>query len=177
MLIENTISMKPNRINHDADKLWFVFNYYLLKEKILCKNLSNQFFDYLIPKVNVIENDRNKVINLFPGYGFANLPLSKLSSLKYTKGIKSILGQGNDFSSVPTEYIAFLTQECEKSKSSPIIVKPNVGDVVKINKGPFKDNLAKVIHLDKNKRIGVMMRLLSREFTFDIEPEYLTQNY
>ena len=171
------ININSYKINHDTDKLWLVFEYYLLKEKILCKNLSNQSIECLIPKVNVIENGRNKIINLFPGYGFVNVAISQLSSLKYTRGVKTILGQENSYSSIPSKYIDDLIQECEKTKISPIILMPNVGDEIKICKGPLKNNLAKVIHLDKNKRIGLMMKLLSREFIFDIEPEYINQNY
>jgi len=80
------------------------------------------------------------------------------------------LANTNGFASVSPEYVNHLNQECEKTKFSPIIVRPNVGDVVQINKGPFKDYLAKVINLDKNQRISLMMTLLSREFTFEIEP-------
>jgi len=163
-------SMLIDENQDDLGATWFIFNYYLTEEKRLCNNLSNQSIDYFIPKVNVLKNNKNSLINLFPGYGFANLPSLKLSSLKYTKGIKTILANTNGFASVSPEYVNHLNQECEKTKFSPIIVRPNVGDVVQINKGPFKDYLAKVINLDKNQRISLMMTLLSREFTFEIEP-------
>ena len=80
----NLFKIDQKEQNHQ----WFIFTYYVSKENILYNNMLNQGFDCFMPKVKVIKNNKKREMNLFPGYGFAYLSSSKISSLKYTKGIK-----------------------------------------------------------------------------------------
>ena len=159
----------------DQNHHWFIFSYYVLKENILYKNMFNQRFDCFIPKVKVIKNNKKREINLFPGYGFAYLSLSKISSLKYTKGMKTLLRQGKGYASISNTDISNLILHCENTLTNPIIYKPKIGDTIKINKGAFKDNLAQVIGLKGKDRIELMLNFLSREIIIDFDLKNITQ--
>ena len=154
---------------------WFIFTYYVLKENILCENMFNQGFDCFIPKVKVLVNNKNREMNLFPGYGFGYIPSSKLSSLKYTKGIKTVLRQGKGYASISKTEISNLMLHCENALTDPIIYKPKLGDTVKIDKWAFKNNLAQVISLDGKDRIEVMLSFLPREIILDSNLKNITQ--
>jgi transcriptional antiterminator RfaH len=137
--------------------------------------MLNQGFDCFIPKVKVIKNNKKREMNLFPGYGFAYIDPSKLSSLKYTKGIKTVLRQGKGYASISSADISNLILHCENTLTNPIINKPKIGDTIKINKGAFKNNLAQVIGLKGKDRIELMLNFLSREIIIDFDLKNITQ--
>ena len=159
----------------DHNHHWLIFTYYVLKENILYNNMLNQGFDCFIPKVKVIKNNKKREINLFPGYGFAYLSSSKISSLKYTKGIKTVLRQGKGYASISNTDISNLMLHCENTLTNPIILKPKIGDIIKINKGPFQNNLAQVVALKGIERIELMLNLLSKEIIIDFDLKNITQ--
>ena len=159
----------------DHNHHWLIFTYYVLKEYILYKNMLNQRFDCFIPKVKVIKNNKKREMNLFPGYGFAYIDPSKLSSLKYTKGIKTVLRQGKGHASISSADISNLILHSENTLTNPIIYKPKIGDTIKINKGAFKNNLAQVINLKGKYRIELMLNFLSREVIIDFDLKNITQ--
>lgn len=136
--------------------------------------MFNQGFDCFIPKVKVIKNNKKRVINLFPGYGFAYLASSKISSLKHTKGIKTVLQQGKVYASISNTHISNLMLRSENSMIEPIISKPKIGDSAKIIKGAFKNNLAKVIALRGIDRVSLMLNFLSRETIIDFDLKNIT---
>jgi transcriptional antiterminator RfaH len=114
-------------------------------------------------------------MNLFPGYGFAYFSLSKISSLKYTKGIKTVLRQGKVFASISNTDISNLMFHSENTLTNPIIYKPKIGDTIKIDKGAFKSNLAQVIGLRGKDRIELMLNFLSREIIIGFDLKNIIQ--
>jgi len=167
----NSFKIDQKDYNHN----WFIFTYYVLKENILYNNMLNQGFDCFIPKVKVIKNNKKREMNLFPGYGFAYIDPSKLSSLKYTKGIKTVLRQGKGYASISSAEISNLILHSENTLTNPIIYKPKIGDTIKIDKGAFENNLAQVIGLKGNDRIKLMLNFLSREIIIDFDLKNITQ--
>jgi len=159
----------------DHNHQWLIFDYYVLKESILYKNMFNQGFECFIPKVKVIKNNKIREINLFPGYGFAYLDTSKISKLNYTIGIKTVLKQGKGYASISKTDISDLMLRSENTLTNPIIFKPNIGDTVMINKGVFKNNLAQVIGFKGKDRINLMLNFLSREIRIDFQHQNITK--
>ena len=159
----------------DHNHQWLIFKYYVLKENILYKNMFNQGFECFIPKVKVIQNNKKREINLFPGYGFAYLDTSKIPKLKYTIGIKTVLKQGKGYASISKTDISDLMLRSENTLTNPIIYKPKIGDTVRINKGVFKNNLAQVIGFKGKDRINLMLNFLSREIRIDFQHQNITK--
>ena len=64
-------------------KHWFVATYKINETKRVESNLSNQNFDYYLPKINVVKPNSNPVEEvLFPGYIFINTGIEDYSSIK-----------------------------------------------------------------------------------------------
>ena len=137
--------------------------------------MLNQGFDCFIPKVTFIQKNKKREINLFPGYGFAYLDTSKISKLKYTAGIKTLLKQGKGYASISKTDISDLMLRSENTLTNPIIYKPKIGDTVEINKGVFKNNLAQVIGLKGKDRINLMLNFFSREIPIHFHPKNISQ--
>ena len=92
-----------------------------------------------------------------------NMNSSKISKLKFTIGIKTVLKQGKGYASISKTDISDLMLRSENTLTNPIIYKPKIGDTVKINKGVFKNNLAQVIGLKGKDRINLMLNFPSKE--------------
>ena len=96
-----------------------------------------------------------------------NMNSSKISKLKFTIGIKTVLKQGKGYASISKTDISDLMLRSENTLTNPIIYKPKIGDTVKINKGVFKNNLAQVIGLKGKDRINLMLNFPSKEILID----------
>ena len=114
-------------------------------------------------------------MNLFPGYGFGYLRPSNVSQLKYTRGIKAILRQGNTFASISQDHVSDLMLDCENTKVTPIEPKPLPGAMIQIARGALKGHLAQVVSLNGSGRIQIMLSLLSRESTLDFDLKHIKQ--
>jgi transcription antitermination factor NusG len=162
--------MKTSEINN-----WIAINYYLNKERVLCQNLANQGFAHFIPKLNVIKNNKQSCINLFPGYGFVSVSENQITKLRYTKGIRNVLIRNADCCFISDKFILDLKEKCSTSLNIPIFITPVTGEIVEINKGIFQGNLAEVIRLKPNKRIQLMINMLSHNLSVDIDINHIKQ--
>ena len=78
-------------------KYWLVATYKINESKRADSNLSNQNFEYYLPKIKVKKADSNlKEEVLFPGYVFIKTRLEDYSLIKYTKGIKKVVKFGKN---------------------------------------------------------------------------------
>jgi transcriptional antiterminator RfaH len=113
-------------------------------------------FDVFLPKLRVRRRRRtvgsSQVEPLFPGYVFvaAALTLDVWSSVRWTRGVKAVLGCGGIPSPVPEEPIALIKQRMGPDG----VIHPRAwyrpGDRVRITHGPFAD------------LVGIMERPASR---------------
>tara|TARA_B100000886_G_scaffold332299_1_gene284852 strand:+ start:523 stop:999 length:477 start_codon:yes stop_codon:yes gene_type:complete len=142
-------------------KYWIVATYKINEIKRAESNLSNQNFNFYIPKINVKKLSSNFGEEvLFPGYVFINTKLEDYSLIKYTKGIKKVVKFGK---SIPclTDYEINSIKSIEKlSKRKPIIQKINIGQEVVVAGGPFKGTLVKICSLPSKDRIEVLLTFL-----------------
>ena len=142
-------------------KNWFVATYKINEIEKAERNLSNQNFDYYLPKINVKKPNSNFAEEvLFPGYVFINTRLEDYSLIKYTKGIKKVVKFGNNIPRL-TDYEIKSIQSIEKlSNSKPIIPKINLGQEALVTDGPFKGTFVKICSLPSKERIEVFLTFL-----------------
>ena len=77
---------------NNMKKKWLIALYKSNEVKKVESNLSNQKFDFYLPKITIKKINANpKVEVLFPGYIFVNTGLENYSALKYTMGIRNII--------------------------------------------------------------------------------------
>jgi transcriptional antiterminator RfaH len=130
-----------------------------------------------LPKIEAIRRRRHRrwtvLEPLFPGYLFANLLLEPKTwnAVRWSPGIRSILGCGDVPVPVPQELVAAIqARVAEHGFARPgITLKP--GDRVRFRDGPFA-GLDAVFEkqLSRAGRVRVLLNLLSRLTPIDVGP-------
>ncbi|MEL0237989.1 MAG: transcription termination/antitermination NusG family protein [Gammaproteobacteria bacterium] len=155
-------------------KYWLVATYKINEIKRVEENLSNQNFNYYLPKIVIKKvNSCIKEEVMFPGYIFIQSHIDEFSSLKYTKGIKNIIKFGKNISFMTDAEIRSINKLEESSKLEPIISEPHIGQEVMIKKGSLKGNLAKICSFPSKNRIGILLYFLGSQRRITILRENL----
>ena len=142
-------------------KYWIVATYKINEIKKVESNLSNQNFDYYLPKI-IVEKANSKIKEqvLFPGYIFINTSFEDCLPISNTIGIKDIIKFGNYIPSITDDQIKSIEAIVELSKSNPKVEKIEIGQEAVIASGPFKGIMVKVCSLPSRKRVEVLLHIL-----------------
>ena len=142
-------------------KKWFIALYKSNEVKRLESNLSNQKFDFYLPKITIKKiNAKSKVEVLFPGYIFVHTNLENYLALKYTIGIKNIIKFGDNISCISSEEIEAMQMVEKTSKIDPVLSQIQVGQDVMIAKGSLAGSIVKVCSLSSKQRVSVLLSFL-----------------
>ncbi len=148
-------------LNSKVMKHWLVATFKTSEVKRLERNLSNQKFDYYLPKITKKKlNSQAKEELLFPGYIFVNTSFKNYSALKYTMGIKNIIKFGEKISSISNEDIETMRMVQESSKIDPVASQIKIGQDALITEGSFKGSIVQVCSLPSKKRVGILLSFL-----------------
>ena len=143
------------------EKQWLIASYKSNEANRVTSNLSNQNFDFYLPKITTRKiNSNPKVEVLFPGYIFVNIDPENYSALKYTMGIKNIIKFGDNISRISSEEIEAIQMAEETSKLNPAVQQIQIGQEVKIAKGSLTGSIVKVCSLPSKERVGVLLNFL-----------------
>jgi len=142
-------------------KHWIVATYKINEIKKVEINLSNQNFDYYLPRI-IFEKNNSKIKEevLFPGYIFINTSFENCTPISNTIGIKDIIKFGNYIPSLTNNHIKSIEAIVESSKSNPKVEKIEIGQEAIIASGPLRGNLVKVYSLPSRKRVEVLLHML-----------------
>ena len=142
-------------------KKWLIASYKSNEVKRVERNLSNQKFDFYLPKITIKKISANPIVEvIFPGYIFVNTSLENYSALKYTKGIKNIVKFGDNISCLSSEEIEAMQMAEKRSKINPVVSQIKIGQEVMIAKGSLSGIIAKVCSLPSKERVGILLSLL-----------------
>ena len=142
-------------------KKWLIALYKTNEVKRVETNLSNQKFDYYLPKITLKKfNTKPKLEALFPGYIFVNTSLENYPALKYTMGIINIIKFGDNIPSLSFKEIEAMQMAEEKSKINPVASQIKIGQDVIIAKGSLAGNIVKVCSLPSKERVEVFLSFL-----------------
>ena len=155
------VQVRPRVPCNNMKKKWLIALYKINEVKRLEANLSNQKFEYYLPKITIKKiNSQPKEEPLFPGYIFVNTCLKNYSALKYTKGLKNVLKFGDKISFISNEDIKAMQIIEKKSKASPVVSKIKIGQDAFIISGSLKGCLVKICSLPSKKRVGILLNIL-----------------
>ena len=155
------VQVRPRVPNSKAMKHWLVVTYKVNEVKKLELNLSNQKFDYFLPKITKKRlNSKPKTEALFPGYIFINIDFKNYSALKYTIGIKHIIRFGASIPYISNEDIKTMKMTEESSKINPVKSLLKLGQEAIIKEGPLKGIIVKICSLPSKERVAVLFTLL-----------------
>ena len=155
------VQVRPRVPLSNMKKKWLIALYKTNEVRRLETNLSNQKFDYYLPKITIKKiNSSTKEEILFPGYIFINTCLKNYSALKYTTGIKNIIKFGDNISYISDEDIKAIQVVDEKSKIDPIKQKIHLGQDALIASGSFKGSIVKICSLASKERVDILITFL-----------------
>ena len=158
------VQVRPRVPNIEIMRHWLVATYKTNEVKRLELNLSNQKFNYYLPKITIRKiNSKPKEEVLFPGYIFINTSFKNYSALKYTIGIKNIIKFGGNISSISYEDIKNMQMAEKISKLDPIITQIQIGQEAIIKEGSLKGNIVKICSLPSKDRVGILLTFLGSE--------------
>jgi transcriptional antiterminator RfaH len=163
-----------------------VFNWYLVYSKPrqeLCslENLERQGFECFLPLI-AVEKLRRKVIvvvqePLFPRYLFIRLDASQegrsWNPIRSTTGVSRLVS----FGQVPAKADDLLVDTIRASLAGVGVQKRHfeVGEVLRINDGPFAGLEAVYQMSDGEARVMVLIDILSKKVSLSIEPPSLSK--
>ena len=146
---------------NNMKKKWLIALYKSNEVKKVESNLSNQKFDFYLPKITIKKINANpKVEVLFPGYIFVNTSLKNYSALKYTMGIKNIIKFGDNIPNISSKEIEAMQMAEETSKIDPVASQIQIGQDVMIAKGSLTGSIVKVCSLPSKERVSVLLSFL-----------------
>jgi transcription elongation factor/antiterminator RfaH len=160
--------------NHESRLLWYVLQTKPTAEENVLKHLQNAKFETFLPKIRTMIRGRRttRIKPLFPSYVFAHLDLANpnlFHMIKYTRGVRKILGDGVFPISVPDEMIEIIRSRSDGAGVIEQRLTLREGDEVRIRIGPFSDLIG---ILDKPVsaagRVRVLLKILHHQVRCDL---------
>ncbi len=146
-----------------------------LKQRISSLDMQDKIFDVLVPKENQIEikNGKRKIVEkkMFPGYVLVNMKVTEDSwyVVRNTPNVTGFIGSGTV--PVPVSDFElkgiFKRMDVEEPKYK---IDVNIGDLVHIKDGPFKNYDGSVNEIDEEKgKIKVLVSIFGRETPVELD--------
>lgn len=162
--------------SHESRQSWYVVQTKPAAEELVQQHLRNADYETFLPRIRTMVKGggrtTSRVKPLFPAYLFVRLDLSDANlyrMIKYTRGVRRILGDGSLPVPVPGEMIEIIRERMNGDGIIEQRMTMNKGDEVRIRSGVFKDLVG---ILDKPVsaagRVKVLLRIMHHTITCDI---------
>lgn len=130
----------------DERSFWYAIQTKPLAEDNVEKHLKNANFETFLPKIRTMIRGRKKgasrIRSLFPSYLFAHIDLRDANlyrMIKYTRGVRKILGDGIVPIPVPDKMIEIIRERTGADGMIEQRITMKKGDSVRIRTGAFRD--------------------------------------
>lgn len=167
-----------------GEKHWYVLHTYSgyedsvavnLKQRIENLNMQDKIFDAIVPKEKKIKIKDGKRTTLeekiFPGYVLISMIVTDDSwyVVRNTPNVTGFVGSGTIPTPVSEEEWSFL-QKRMGADEPKFKVDFEVGELVSITDGPFKDYEGKISEIDQAKgKVKVMVTIFGRETPVELD--------
>lgn len=146
-----------------------------LKQRIESMDMEDKIFDVLIPTETKIKikNGKRKTIKekIFPGYVLVNMIVTDASwyVVRNTPNVTGFVGSGTTPTPVSESEIKALMQRMGKEEPE-FKLDIQVGEMVKITDGPFKDYEGKISDIDEARgKAKVLVSMFGRETPIELD--------
>lgn len=146
-----------------------------LRQRIESMDMEDKIFDILIPTESKIKikNGKRKTIKekIFPGYVLVNMIVTDASwyVVRNTPNVTGFVGSGTTPTPVSDEEIKSLLQRMGQEEPE-YKIDINIGELVKITDGPFKDYEGKVSDIDEARgKAKVLVSMFGRETPVELD--------
>ncbi|MCC7356118.1 MAG: transcription termination/antitermination protein NusG [Candidatus Doudnabacteria bacterium] len=167
-----------------GERHWYVLHTYSgyedsvafnLKQRIDNMGMQDKIFDAIVPKEKKIKIKDGKRTNfeekIFPGYVLVNMIVTDDSwyVVRNTPNVTGFVGSGTIPSPIAEEEWLFL-QKRMGTEEPKFKVDFEVGELVSITDGPFKDYEGKIGEIDQSKgKVKVMVTIFGRETPVELD--------
>lgn len=149
-----------------------------LTQRVESLSMNDMIFNIMVPKEKKIriKNGKRKTIEekIYPGYVLVDMVMSE-DSWYVVRNTPRVMGFVGPDSTKPTplskEEVDFLiSRASENEKETKVTIDYQVGDLIKVVDGPFKDYEGKISGIDdEHGRVKVMVPVFGRETAVDID--------
>jgi transcriptional antiterminator NusG len=146
-----------------------------LKQRIESMNMQDKIFDALVPKEKKIKikDGRRTTIEekIFPGYVLVDMIVTDDSwyVVRNTPNVTGFVGSGTIPTPIADDELAYLKKRMGEEEPK-FKVEFTVGELVKVQDGPFKDYEGKVGAIDEaHGKVKVMVTIFGRETPVELD--------
>jgi transcriptional antiterminator RfaH len=159
---------------------WYLAQLKPNARRIAERNLRRQGFETFLPLLDVTRRKSTTFVNelrpLFPGYLFIGFtpnatPWRKINS---TQGVSRLVSFDSMPKVIPSALVFELRNRCDGDGKLMSFSEPEIGTTVKVTTGPFTDFVAKVEKIDPDKRVWVLLEIMSQTVTVKLEPNQMS---
>lgn len=166
------------------EKNWYVIHTYSGYEEAVAKNLKqrieslgmdDKIFNVIVPKekkIKIKEGKRKTVEEkIYPGYILVEMIVTDDSwyVVRNTPNVTGFVGAGTTPIPVSFEEITSLKKRMELSEPT-FNIEVNIGELVKITDGPFKDSEGKVSEIDRERgKVKVLVNMFGRDTPVELD--------
>ncbi len=167
-----------------GEKHWYVLHTYSgyedsvafnLKQRIESMGMQDKIFDCIVPKekkIKIKDGKRTTVEEkIFPGYVLVNMIVTDDSwyVVRNTPNVTGFVGSGTIPTPIAEEEWKFL-QKRMGAEEPKFKVDFEVGELVRITDGPFKEYEGKIGEIDQAKgKVKVMVTIFGRETPVELD--------
>ena len=161
-------------------------NWYLLQTKpnahvIAFENLRRQGFDVFMPFIIKTTKKNGRFLDikspLFPGYVFMGTSSNPIpwKSVNGTRGVSRAVTLDGVYRSVSDHIIGGLKSRCDKDGVIQSLNNIVLGDLVKIERGPFSEFICTVDQVSDDQRAWVLIDLLQQQTRAEVSLDDLSK--
>lgn len=149
-------------------------NWYLIQTKpnahfMAYENLKRQGFDVFLPLIIKTTKKNGRFLDtkapLFPMYLFMSTSIDPVpwKSVNGTRGVAKAVTFDGIFRPINTRIIEGLQQRCNENGVVQHLGDIGLGDLVKIERGPFAEFICTVDQIKNDKRVLVLIDILQQQ--------------
>ena len=144
-------------------------------------HLRRQGFDVFLPLIVKTTKKNSKFVDvkapLFPGYLFMGTSINPVpwKSVNGTRGISNAVTLDGIYRSVSTHIIGGLQSRCDKDGVVQSLNDIVLGDLVKIEKGPFAEFICTVENIQDDQRAWILIDLLHQKTRAEVSMNDLSK--
>jgi transcriptional antiterminator NusG len=146
-----------------------------LEQRIESFDMQDKIFSVLVPKEKKIKIKNGKRTSveekIFPGYVLVDMAVTDDSwyVVRNTPNVTGFIGSGTTPTPIDQKEIESLLKRVNATEAQQKI-DVDIGDIVKITDGPFKNFEGKISHVDHERgRIKVMVSMFGRETPVELD--------
>lgn len=166
---------RPLTFHHAVEQVWHLVHCKPNSEQLALRNLENQKFPAFLPLQKLTSRKGNafhtRLRPLFPGYLFvAQGSLSgEWHKINNTRGVARLVCNAANPSPVPSAIMNQLFERCDEGGIFQPLEDLINGDNVKISQGPFSGTVGKIIEIEPNQRVHLLLDFMGQKSSLEID--------